>query len=94
MLNKGRSSKSATLATGNLIFQVVTNGPTEVEVTGTFGSVVMSTSTATLAEKTIAADERFKSEMQDMLFTLTGAGPVVVNVTPMQGTSYIAGEQS
>jgi hypothetical protein len=84
MITRAISPITGTLETGDLTFPVYTNGPSEVEVTGTFGSVVLSTSTATLAERTITADERFKSEMQDMLFTLTGTGPVVVRVTPME----------
>ncbi len=84
MITRAVSPITGTLETGTLTFPVYTNGPSAVEVTGTFGSVVLSTSTATLAERTIAADERFKSEMQDMLFTLTGGGPVVVRVAPTE----------
>ena len=93
MVNKARAFETKTILTGDLTYQVYSNGPTEVEISGTFGSVVLGSSTEpTLAEKTISADERFKSEMSDMLFTLTGTGPVVVRVTKMPTTTYLAGE--
>lgn len=96
MVNKARNVETGTLETGTLTMQVFANGPSEVELSGTFGSVVLSTSTAPgVAERTITAGERFESEMQDMLFTLTtGTGPVVVNIRPFAGTNYIATELS
>lgn len=92
MVNKARSDTTKTLETGDLTMQVFTNGPTEVEVSGAFGSVVLSSSTSTAAERTITDGERFGSNMQDMLFTLTGTGPVVVTIRQHQGNTYIAYE--
>ena len=84
-----RLPQKITLATGNLVGSCKLTGPSQVKVTGTFGSVVLgSTTDPALAEKTITEDERFKSEMKDMAFTLTGTGPVVVLVTPLEKHSF------
>ena len=95
MMNRAQASQTVVLATGNLTAQVDMIGASEIEVAGTFGSVVLGTSTQpTLAERTIVAAERFKSEMSDMLFTLTGAGPVTIKVTPLKGNNILGVEVS
>lgn len=92
-IEKGVTPKVKTLETGTLTFQIFTNGETEVEISGTFGSVVLGSSTQpTLAARTITTGERFVSEMTDMLFTLTGAGPVVVSVAPINNNTFLQAE--
>lgn len=92
-INKVGIVANKTLLTGTTTMQVFTRGPTEVEISGTFGSVLLGSSTQpTLSERTIVAAERFRSDMTDMLFTLTGAGPVVIKITTLEGNNYIASE--
>ena len=77
-------SRTATLATGNTVLDVITDDQTQIEVTGTFGSVVLTGETGLVTERTITADESFASAMTNMKFTLTGAGPVVITVYPLR----------
>ena len=76
--------RSATLATGATTLHVVTDKQSEIMLTGTFGSVVLSDFTGTYVDDTFTAAEGKSSVMTEMLFVLTGTGPVVVSVTPLQ----------
>ena len=79
--------QSATLTTSEAV-QVDIAGPSQVEVSGTFGTILLTSSTGLVTERTITGAATFMSEMEDMLFTLSaGAGPVVVGVKPLSGNS-------
>ena len=77
-------SREATLATGSTTLDVVVNDQSEVRLTGTFGSVVLSDTTETVIEDTITAAKGFSSVMTEMRFVLTGTGPVLVKITPLR----------
>ena len=77
--------KQNTLTTGESL-QVDISVPSQVEISGTFGTVVLTSSTGLVIERTTTGAETFKSEMQDMKFELTiGAGPVVIGIQPLMG---------
>ena len=76
--------RQATLATGATTLHVIIDKQSEVTATGTFGSVVLSDFTGGIVEETFTADGGKASVMTEMLFVLTGTGPVVVSVTPLQ----------
>ena len=74
--------RTATLETGTTTLAVTIDGNSQVELAGTFGSVVLTGPSGLVTERTIVADGAFSSVMTEMLFTLTGAGPVQVTVYP------------
>ena len=76
--------REATLATGATTLHVVVDGQSEVKATGTFGSVVMSDFTGTIVEETFTAAGGKASVMTEMMFVLTGTGPVVITVTTLR----------
>jgi len=76
--------RTATLETGSTVLDVVINDESQVEVTGTFGSVALTGASGLVTERTITSDEAFASSMTDMKFTLTGAGPVEITVYPLR----------
>jgi len=61
---------------------VIIDGDSQVEVTGTFGSVALTGETGLVIERTITANEAFASSMTNMKFVLTGTGPIQVTVSP------------
>jgi len=65
--------------------QVNISSPSQVEVSGTFGSVALTSSTEDVVERTDAVAATFQSVMEDMLFTATGAGPYTISVKPLSG---------
>ncbi len=76
-------SRTATLQTGATVLDVEIDGDSQVEVTGTFGSVALTGKTGLVTERTIISNEGFASAMTNMKFTLTaGVGPVQVTVYP------------
>lgn len=79
MSNKVRTE---TLATGATTLAVTIDGDSQIEVTGTFGSISLTGPSGLVEERAIVANEAFASAMTQMLFTLTGTGPVVVTVFP------------
>lgn len=79
------SFQSVILTTGESV-QVNISSSSQVEVTGTFGVISLTSSTGLVEERSITTDEGFESDMGDMKFDLTsGAGPVVVSIKPLSG---------
>jgi len=74
--------RNATLQTGTTVLAVSIDGDSQVEVTGSTGSISLTGPSGLVEEKAIAASEAFASEMTEMLFTLTGAGPWEITVFP------------
>jgi len=70
--------KTATLETGATKLAVTIDGDSQIEVTGSTGSISLTGPSGLVEEKAITASESFASEMAEMLFTLTGAGPWVI----------------
>ena len=77
-------SSTKTLQTNATVLNVEIDGDSQIEVTGTFGSVALTgPSGLTAAEVSpITTNDMFKSTMTNMKFTLTGTGPVQVTVYP------------
>lgn len=78
---------SKTLNTANPTLFVTIDGDSQVEVTGTFGSVALTGPSGLVAPTGAGAGPftgniLFGSVMTEMLFTLTGTGPVEVTVSP------------
>ena len=67
--------------------QVNISSPSQVEVSGTFGSVALTSSTGDVATRTDVVAATFGSIMEDMLFTATGAGPYTISVKPLTGNA-------
>ncbi len=81
-MSKIAAKNSITLAAGEAV-QVLCPSDSQVEVSGTFGSLALTSSTGLAAARTAdITAATFRSVMRDMLFTLTGGGPVVVTVLP------------
>ena len=77
--------KQKTLAAGDTL-QVYISVPSQVEISGgSFGSVALTSSSGLVVERTDTVAVTFKSEMQDMLFTLTGGSGIVIGINPLMG---------
>ncbi len=63
--------------------QINVSSPSQVEVSGTFGSLALTSSTGDVPTRTDTADATFGSIMEDMLFTATGAGPYTISIKPL-----------
>ena len=75
-------SRSKILVAATPTLAVTIDGDSQVELSGTFGTVSLTGPSGLVEEKSITAAEAFGSAMTEMLFTLTGTGPVVVTVFP------------
>jgi len=75
-------SETATLQTGATTLAVSIDGDSQVEVTGSTGTISLTGPSGLVEERAITANEAFSSTMTEMLFTLTGAGPWIVTVFP------------
>ena len=80
-------SRTETLATGATTLAVNIDGDSQSELTGTFGTVSLTGPSGLVEERSITANEAFASQMTEMLFTLTGTGPVIVTIFPTRVTN-------
>jgi len=74
--------RSATLATGATTLTVLIDGDSQVGLSGTFGSVALTDAEGAPLRTADTAAVSFGAVANEMVFTLTGAGPVVVTVNP------------
>ena len=77
------ATSQTTLQTGAEVLNVTISTQSQVEVTGTFGSVSLTGISGLVEDRVITDNAEFASAMTTMRFTLTGAGPVEVKVSPL-----------
>ena len=76
-------TQAAILVTGTPTLTVVIDGDSQVGLSGTFGSVALTDfNGASIRAAADTAAISFGCIANEMVFTLTGTGPVVVTVTP------------
>ena len=75
--------ESAILTTALPVLNVIIDGDSQIEVTGTFTTISLTGPSGLVEERSITTDEAFASAMTHMRFEMTaGTGPAVVTVFP------------
>lgn len=77
------TKRTATLETGATTLTVITDGDSQIGLTGTFGTVTMTDPEGATIRTADTASASFGTAATEFTFTLTvGAGPVLVAVYP------------
>ena len=77
-------SRTATLATGNTVLDVIIDDQSQIEIAGSSFSVALTGESGLVLERTETSNASFASAMTNMKFTLTGTGPVDITVYPLR----------